>query len=987
MSLGKPPVALQTFDEGSASEHWKDFLSLLSEEQFTPLRAHLVSNDALAQTLTAIFDLSPYLRTIAMRDTAFLQQMVIEGLDVSLESLMREAATADIDAGDEASLKALLRKCKRQCALLCGVADLGGWWPMEKVCETLASFADEALGATCRFLLRDAHDRGKLALPDRDNPEVGSGLIILAMGKHGAYELNYSSDIDIIVLFDSDAVAITDIDEALSLFPRMAKRLASIMQERTGDGYVFRTDLRLRPDPGSTPPAMPVIAALNYYESSGQNWERAAHIKARVAAGDLLAGARYLKDLRPFIWRKYLDYAAIRDVHSIKRQIHTHRGHGTIAVAGHNLKLGRGGIREIEFFVQTQQLIAGGRIDALRGKSTLAMLDELLVEKWISQPARDDLKAAYVYLRNAEHRLQMVSDEQTHTMPTSDEDLRRIALMSGYASFGEFSPVLESHLRKVEHHYAELFEEEAELSDTIGNLVFTGDDDDPNTLITLEGLGYQRPPAIIRLVRGWHYGRYRAMQTAESRERLTELTPELLQAFAQTSSADDAALAFDRFLQGLPAGVQLFALLKSNPELLRLLAEVLGIAPRLADIITRKPHVFDSLLEPEFFQIMPTREQIAARLKASLGRANGYEDALDRARIFALEQKFLIGIRYLGNTIDAAGAGHAFSDLADVMIAAMLHHVQNAFEEKHGRVAGGQMAVVGMGRLGSQELSAGSDLDLILLYDHDLEADYSDGDKQLAASHYFARLTQRLIAAMSALTAEGSIYELDFRLRPSGRAGPLATHIDAFIRYQQKEAWTWEHMALTRARVVAGDEQLEVKAGAEITAIVAAPRDHDKLTKDVLEMRQRLEEEKPARSIWDIKIAVGGLLDIDFILQWASLAGFIESDGKLPVTSTEKIAALNVLGQETQSLQNDKVTLTNAVNIYSATDQLLRLCINGSFDPDDAPAGLVERLVVMTGFPDLRNLEAQLKECNQAVRAVFDRLLRHGVDKNNGKHS
>jgi glutamate-ammonia-ligase adenylyltransferase len=570
-------------------------------------------------------------------------------------------------------------------------------------------------------------------------------------------------------------------------------------------------------------------------------------------------------------------------------------------------------------------------------------------------------------------------------MPTGDEDLRRIALMNGNVSFEEFSPVLEKHMRKVEEHYAELFEEEAELSGALGNLVFTGDDDDPETLATLEELSFHRPSAIIRLVRGWHFGRYRAMQTAEARARLTELTPELLQAFAQTSSADDAAFAFDRFLQGLPAGVQLFALLKSNPELLRLLAEVLGIAPRLADIITRKPHVFDSLLEPQFFQTMPTREQLAARLKASLGRATSYEEGLDRARIFALEQKFLIGIRYLGTTIDAAHAARAFSDLADVMITAMLNYVQCAFEEKHGRVAGGQMAVVGMGRLGSQELSVGSDLDLILLYNHDLEADYSDGDKPLAASQYFARLTQRLIAAMSALTAEGAIYELDFRLRPSGRAGPLATHIDAFVRYQEKEAWTWEHMALTRSRVVAGDEKLVEKAGLAISRIVSAPYDHKKMTKDVLDMRQRLEQEKPARSIWDIKTAVGGLLDIDFILQWASLAGFIKSDGIQPVSSADKIAALSIPGLEDQSLQNDKMTLGNALNIYSAIDQLLRLCLNGAFDPDEAPAGLVDRLVVMTGFPDLSNLEAHLKDSNREVRAVYDRLLRDGVDSNNGK--
>lgn len=969
-------VKLNPLDASRADENWNEFLSSLQDDDFLPLRNILESSEDLSQVLSAIFDLSPFLRMIAIRDSLYLQEMIVAGLDEALAGMMARTIAADTTANDEAHLKSLLRQSKRECALLCGVADLAGWWPVEKVCETLARFADASLGAACRFLLREAHDKGKLVLPDSGNPEVGSGLIVLGMGKHGALELNYSSDIDIICLFDPDAEAIIDIDEALSLFPRMVKRLASIMQDRTGDGYVFRTDLRLRPDPGSTPTAISVIAALNYYESSGQNWERAAHIKARQVAGDQVAGARYLKDIRPFIWRKYLDYAAIADIHSIKRQIHSHKGHGTIAVIGHNLKLGRGGIREIEFFVQTQQLIAGGRIDELRGRSTLAMLDMLHEKSWISISAQTEMKDAYRFLRNVEHRLQMVADEQTHTLPKDENELLRIAYMAGFSEFGEFARVLEGHLRRVEHHYAELFEEEESLSNTCGNLVFTGGDDDPETVETLSNLGYQRPAAIIALVRGWHFGRYRVTQTVEARERLTELTPTLLLAFAETSSADDAVFAFDDFLKGLPAGIQLFALLKSNPKLLRLLAEVLGIAPRLANIITRKPHVFDSLLEPEFFQTLPSKDRQIEGLERSLNRASSYEDALDRARVFALEQKFLIGVRFLGNTLDAEQAGLAFSDLADVLISAMLDKVKIEFENKHGIIAGGEIAVVGMGRLGSRELTAGSDLDLILLYNHDVDAEYSNGKKQLAPSQYFARLTQRMIAAMSAPTAEGSIYELDFRLRPSGNAGPLATHIEAFKRYQKNDAWTWEHMALTRARVVAGDVAIVDKAQREIADIIAMPNDISKITRDVLEMRQRLEDEKPARSVWDIKTVVGGLLDIDFILQWASLTGFIDIGEKSLGSSRDKIELLSPPKTDPQSLQNDKVTLINALHIYSATDQLLRLCLNGSFNPEEASAGLIERLCGLSGLPDLILLEIHLKDTNKAVRDVYFRLIR-----------
>ena len=439
------------------------------------------------------------------------------------------------------------------------------------------------------------------------------------MGKLGAHELNFSSDIDLIVFFDPDAPAIIDPIDATDLFARLTRRLVRILQDRTEHGYVFRTDLRLRPDPGSTPLAIPVEAALNYYEGRGQNWERAAMIKARPVAGDIEAGEAFLKELQPYVWRKYMDYAAIADVHSIKRQIHAHKGHGEIAVKGHNVKLGRGGIREIEFFVQTQQLIAGGRFPELRGRETVPMLGQLASRGWITAEARDALTRQYWFLRRVEHAIQMVADEQTHTLPEDDEGLERIARMLGFADAATHSRRRSAHrCMQVERHYAALFETAPELSSGIGNLVFTGDVDDPDTLETLAGLGFQRPSDICRVIRGWHFGRYRATQSAEARERLTELTPALLEAFGQTRRADEALIRFDEFLAGLPAGIQLFSLLQSNPALLKLLATIMGAAPRLAAIITRRPHVFDGLLDPALLSELPNRAYLSARLAAFL---------------------------------------------------------------------------------------------------------------------------------------------------------------------------------------------------------------------------------------------------------------------------------------------------------------------------------------------------------------------------------
>ncbi len=760
--------------------------------------------------------------------------------------------------------------------------------------------------------------------------------------------------------------------DATDLFARLTRRLVRILQDRTEHGYVFRTDLRLRPDPGSTPLAIPVEAALTYYEGRGQNWERAAMIKARPVAGDIEAGEAFLKELQPYVWRKYMDYAAIADVHSIKRQIHAHKGHGEIAVKGHNVKLGRGGIREIEFFVQTQQLIAGGRFPELRGRETVPMLGQLAARGWITAEARDALTRQYWFLRRVEHAIQMVADEQTHTLPETDEGLERIARMLGFADAETFSTAFRASLHEVERHYAALFETAPELSSGIGNLVFTGDVDDPDTLKTLRRLGFKRPTDITRVIRSWHFGRYRATQSAEARERLTELTPALLDAFGKTRRADKALVRFDQFLAGLPAGIQLFSLLQSNPGLLKLLATIMGAAPRLAGIITRRPHVFDGLLDPALLAELPNRAYLRARLAAFLENSALYEDILDRLRIFAAEQKFLIGVRLLAGAIEAPRAGKAFSDLADLTIGAALKAVEAEFARRHGKVAGARVAILGMGKLGSRELTAGSDVDLILLYDHDADAEESDGEKPLAPSHYYVRMTQRLIAAVSAPTAEGVLYELDLRLRPSGNKGPVATHIDSFKKYQREDAWVWEHMALTRARTVAGDTALAAEVEEEVAAILALPRDPAKIAAEAVDMRAMIEKEKPPRDLWDIKLVAGGLIDLEFIAQVAVLSRQVVEGEERPTGTAEILSRLAPGFADAQTRQE----LTDAYALYLALTQMIRLCLTGPFEKEDAPPGLSDLLLAATDLPELGVLEAHLKETAQRVRTHFDLLLR-----------
>ncbi len=920
--------------------------------------------------LLGVLGSSPYLTDLSARDPTRLAVALASDPAQRVESLIE--GTQNIATDDEAALMRLLRLVKQDAALVIALADLSKAWDTLEATGALTRIADATLSATIRFTLRAASLAGKIELADQRDPERGSGWIFLGMGKGGAFELNYSSDIDLIVFFDRARARLADPSEDVDFFVRLTKRIVKIMSERTSDGYVFRTDLRLRPDPGATPIAIPLEAAFSYYESMGQNWERAAYIKARAIAGDIFAGEAFLKELAPFVWRKYFDFAAIADVHSIKRQIHAHKGHGKIAVVGHNIKLGRGGIREIEFFVQTQQLITGGRDPRLRGRETLPMLDQLVESGWVEPKARDDLREAYLFLRDVEHRIQMVADEQKHTLPETEEGVANIGRMMGFAGYADFAEALLKRLDVVQSHYARLFESAPQLTSSAGNLVFTGDDDDPGTIETLANMGFANPKTVTATIRGWHFGRYAATRSTIARERLTELTPILLEALAATENADAAFLAFDKLISKLPAGVQLFSLLVSQPRLLNLLAAITGAAPKLAETISRRPRVLDALMEPAFFETVPTQVELQERLAAQFAEARSYEDALDRARIFGQEQKFLVGVRVLTGSVSVAEAGLAYTRLAETVIDGLFARVCEEFVKAHGRIEGGAAAVVAMGKLGGREMTAASDLDLMLLYDADPLAESKGGARSISTPQYYARLTQRLISALSAPTAEGLLYEVDFRLRPSGNKGPIAVSLAAFADYQANEAWTWEHMALTRARVVAGPADFAARVEAAIRAALIRPRDPQKLKDDVLSMRRRLEKEKGSTSPWEVKQVAGGLIDIEFLAQYLML---LHGAQHPEIFSTTTPMALQNLRDAGLLDAGAAETLMNASALYQGLTQLLRLSIDHEFRPADAPRGLAELLLRVGDSPDISNLEALLRDTQKKTREIFTSVV------------
>jgi glutamate-ammonia-ligase adenylyltransferase len=936
-ALGRRIAALPPSPDASAA---LERLSEAAERQDAQSAAEdLLADRERAAFLGSAFGDCPFLLDLAAKDVVRLAAIHAEAPETRIERLISDLAAARWETKAEAM--AALRLAKQDVALTLGLADLGRAITLEAVTAGLSAFADAALDAALRFALSEMARAGKWI------GEEPRGFFILGMGKLGANELNYSSDVDLITLFDPSGPGLADAVEPSDFWVRIVRQIVALLQERTADQYVFRTDLRLRPDPGATRVAISAPAALLYYESMGQNWERAALIKARPVAGDIAAGEAFIGEITPFIWRKYLDFAAIADIHSIKRQVHAHRGHATVRVPGHNIKLGRGGIREIEFFVQTQQLIAGGRDPELRGKETRAMLRTLAAKGWIDAASRDKMDAAYVFLRKVEHRLQMVRDEQTHTMPRDPGELARIGRLMGYAEPAQFEADLLRTLETVARRYSELFESAPDLSAGAGSLVFTGGEDDPDTLKSLEALGFEEPSAVTEIVRAWHFGRFAAMRSTAARENLTEITPALLAAFARAGNPDAAVRAFDALLRALPAGAQLFAVLRNKPGLLDTLATVLSAAPKLAETFARRPHVADALLDPSAVGEAASGARIAAGLERSLAEARSYEDVLDRARLFVSERRFLISVGLLTGTLDPAAAGKAFSDLAEAVAGTLFTHTEAEFARQHGRVKGARTALLAFGRLGSREMTAGSDLDLIVIYDHDPEATASEGKRPLAPSQYYARLTQRLIAALSAPTAEGIAYAVDLRLRPSGQAGPLATRIVSFEHYQMNEAWTWEHLAMSRGRAIAGDADLSRRVEEVLDRIAAKPRDGDKLASDVAEMRARIERDKTPGNSFDVKLARGGLIDCEFAAQFLVLSGLGRIAGETTLETLERAAAAGAL----PPAEGERLILSMA--LQSALLQLQRVADMKNLEPESM-ADALKRLAVSLGDAVLR---------------------------------
>jgi glutamate-ammonia-ligase adenylyltransferase len=952
--------------------HWLD--DIAPSERSSILT--ILDRHPLARAIVAsIADASPYLFDLLRGSAERAYRLLSSDPDRHMAHLINNIRSVASVAPDEGELMRLLRNIKAEAALLIALCDIGDVWPIMRVTEALTDLAVTSVQSAVRFQLRQEVARGRLLAADFAQPEAGSGLIVLAMGKMGAGELNYSSDIDLIVLFDRERSALKDDIEPQTFFVRVAQAISRILQQRTGDGYVFRVDLRLRPDPSSTPVAVSTEFALGYYEREGRTWERAAMIKARPCAGDKAASEALVVEISPFVWRRHLDFAALGDIHEMKRQMHAFRGHEDIAVEGHNIKQGRGGIREIEFFVQTQQLIAGGRHPELRVRPTLQALDLLARGGWIAREVRDDLAEAYEFLRRVEHRLQMVGDEQTHTLPEETEAMARFARFLGFADRDAFAGELVRRLRRVQAHYSNLFEGEAASAPGLPTPDYARGPDDTAVVDQLASRGFKQPAAVADMLRRWTTGEYQSIRAEATQVAMRDLAPALIADFSHSENPDATVVQFDHFVQSLRRGGSLISLLQQNRSLVSLLALILGTAPRLSEMIARQPQVVDGLVDPRFFGAMPKRDEIARRLQALLGDAATYEDFLDRLRVFGQEGLFLIGTRILSGTISAQHAGAAFADTAEGIVRAIHRLVLDQFVAQYGEIRGQRTAVIAMGRLGSREMTASSDLDLILIYDFDHEHPDSNGPKSLHGAQYFARLTQRLIGAFTARTNYGVLYDVDMRLRPSGRSGPVATRLDAFAHYQEHEAWTWEHMALTRARVISGPPEFAAEIETIIRDVLTRSRERELIATDVIEMRQAIADEKGEDDVWDLKYAAGGMIDIEFIAQFLQLvhaAVHPEVLDRSTLQVLEKAARLKLL------TQGDADALRPAARLYMDLGQILRLCLSERFRPEAAGADLMSLLARAADEPDFSTLEARVKDTQAEVRRIFTKILGSG---------
>ena len=809
------------------------------------------------------------------------------------------AAGLALSAGADLPAERRLRQQRHGLALAVALGDLAGELTLEHVTRLLSDFADRALD-----------DAVKTAIDERVPGSGAGGFAVIALGKLGSHELNYSSDVDLMLLFDPGALPRRPRDDPGEAAVRIGRRIIELLQKRTEDGYVERVDLRLRPSPEVTPIVLPVDAAISHYESSALPWERAAFIRARAAAGDVALGQRFLDSIQPFVWRRSLDFGVIDEVREISARIRDHFAQGAKIGPGFDLKRGRGGIREVEFFVQIQQMIHGGRDASVRPGATLDAIGALHDAGHLSEETAADLSGGYRLLRTVEHRVQMVADAQTHLLPADPSALDNVARLHGLADGEELIAELAPHVDRV-----------GRIFDSVSPADRNALSNDPDILkCELESLGFANPEEAARHVAHWRSGKPRSLRSPAARHAFEAMLPALLRAVAAGAHPEHALNRLSDIVERLSTGVNFFRLLEARPQLAELLARVLAHAPALADQLARRPELFEGLFDESSFSMPPPADEFAARLEQAM-RGHPYDLALDRARRLVNERRFALGVQLIDRRRDPLEVTEGYARVAEGALVALGDLTVSEFEHLHGGFADAELVVLGLGRLGGQSLTHASDLDIIYLHTAE-PGGVSGGATPLGPNDYFNRLATRVTAALSVPTAAGPLYDVDVRLRPEGAKGMLAVSLDAFERYQREEAWTWEHMALCRARPVFGSAQARERAAAIIFDVLRMPRDRAKVVRDAAKMRADMARHKPPQGPLDVKLGPGGLVDLEFAVHVLQLTTHVGLNTRLE-QAMEALAAESLIS----------ANVADSLKLLSRMLVMMRLVAPGDVKP------------------------------------------------------
>ena len=948
------PAAGDVDRAGNALGRWKSAAARLPSEEDRAFAEALPSMPAGKAMLECVFGASPFLESCLLAEPGFVRRLWTEGPDSCFAEILADLRALPPDTS-EASAGRSLRISRRRAALTLALADISGAWELEAVTGALSELADTACSTAFRLLLTRLAARGVLSPPDPTDPETDCGLIALGMGKLGGRELNYSSDIDLILLFDPDSVPARKGEDVERHLVRLARRFVALLSERTADGYVFRVDLRLRPDPSATPLVVSTVAARNYYRERGRTWERAALIKARPVAADTAAARAFLTDIGGFVWRRNLDFTTVQELHEIKRQIDAQHGGGHIEPHGHDLKLGRGGIREIEFFAQTHQLIWGGRDRRLRVIPTCEVLRVLAEVNRIPNRVADAFISAYRFLRNAEHRVQMTRDEQTHALPEGAASFGVLARFLGYPDDGSFIGELVEHLQEVEHHYTEFYEIPLEVT--------SGGAPDPEaeeTLARLQRLGFANPAAATAILGRWKHEPYTVVQDPRSRELLDSLTPALLTAMLGTSEPDLALARFDHLLSCLPDGLQMFSLFQANLHVMEHVAEMMVCAPAIAERVAERPSLFQALLESEADGIVPDRAGLEEDLHRQLDFSDEDEDEdmLPRLRGWVEATELRILAHTLFRRLDPLEEPAMRDRAIDCALQVLLTRSIDATRAAHGSVESPDCVLLVVDRAGTRNTSIVSNRNFVLIHGSPDDSE-PDGDAPLSAHAFHEDLLRRLVELGG---GQGGRESASRGLPVSSGTGAMrwVSSLSEFERYLSENPLPSVRMALIRTRVVAGGEDIARRVREIMRRTLVVPC-HAGEGESVAGAGVQGED------YWHALHHRGGLVDLESFVQSLQVSAASESPDLADCDPGDAIPLLEgagVLSAEDGRVLQDTWRLGTGI-------RALRGLVSEDIEIEDVPPGLHSRFAAVAKVPTFPDVGARLARASADVHKIL----------------